>query len=351
MEIFMFSRSLELIGIVSNFSSLEWYRKLSEPGTFSISFLESDAGTLQTGMILYNTDEPEPGIITKLTRESNGKGSELVIAKGYTLSRWLNQRIVATRELLSGTPSSIMRTLVTNNAISPSNNDRKIPNLYLGNDDSVVTDTMQYQTEYTNLAKALTDIADSYELGYGLRFDMSEGKLYFDIWSGTDRTVTSENPCLFSPEFGSVFSQRYYEDISKYASYIICGSGNDDDRIIQDTGGGVGLDRYEIYATASGISKKNQTEAQIKAQLRSAGAEKLAKYPKTKGFESKINIENVTSEFFLGDYITCENKRWGVRENMQVRAIRRNVSATRDETTVTFGDPVPTLTSLLKAKE
>ena len=178
MEIFMFNRSLELIGIVSNFSSLEWYRKLSEPGTFSISFLESDAGTLQTGMILYNTDEPEPGIITKLTRESNGKGSEMVIAKGYTLSRWLNQRIVATRELLSGTPSSIMRTLVTNNAISPSNNDRKIPNLYLGNDDSVVTDTMQYQTEYTNLAKALTDIADSYELGYGLRFDMSEGKLY-----------------------------------------------------------------------------------------------------------------------------------------------------------------------------
>ena len=165
MEIFMFSRSLELIGIVSFFSSLEWYRKLSEPGTFSISFLESDAGTLQTGMILYNTDEPEPGIITKLTRESNGKGSELVIAKGYTLSRWLNQRIVATRELLSGTPSSIMRTLVTNNAISPANNDRKIPNLYLGNDDSVVTDTMQYQTEYTNLAKALTDIADSYELG------------------------------------------------------------------------------------------------------------------------------------------------------------------------------------------
>lgn len=350
MEIFMFSRELELLGIISNFASLEWHRKLSEPGAFSVSFLSSDAGALETGMILYNTDETEPGVITKLTRETNGRGSEMVTAKGYMISRWLNQRIVIERELLSGTPSEIMRTLVINNAISPEDPDRALP-IYMGDDKSIADTVIEYQTEYTNLAKALTDIAQANELGYALRLELSEEKLYFDIWSGTDRTLDSDEPCLFSPEFGSVFSQRYYEDISNRASYCLCGSGNDDDRVVQDTGGGAGLDRFEIYATASGISKKGLTESQIKEQLKNAGAEKLAKYPETKGLESKVNMANVTAPFYLGDYVTCENKRWGVRENMQVKEIRRNVSAGRDETTVTFGDPVPTLTSLIKAKE
>lgn len=350
MEIFTLDSGLELTGIVQNFNSLEWYRKLSEPGTFSASFLYTDAEILQTGAFLYNTDETEPGIITRLSKEIDQKGNELITAKGYMASRILNQRIVASREILTGTPSEIMRTLVENNAINPSNSDRRIPNLHLGSDESSVTEQIEYQTEYVKLSKALTDIATAYELGYTLRLDIAEKRLYFDIWSGTDRTVTSESPCLFSPEFGSVFSQRYYQDDSNYANYVLCGSGNDDDRIVQESGSGAGLNRYEIYATASGISKKDQTEAQIREQLKTAGAEKLAKYPKTKGFESKINIANAM-EFHLGDYVTCENKRWGVREDMQVKAIRRNIKAGRNDTTVTFGDGVPTLTSLLKAKE
>lgn len=351
MEIFTLDRDLELTGIISNFTSLEWYRKLSEPGTFSVSFLSSEAGELREGMVLYNTEETEPGVITKITRESNGRGSEMVIAKGYMMSKYLARRIVASREILTGTPSQIMRTLVVNNAINPSNNDRVIPRLCMGDDNSTVNDTIEYQTEYVNLAKAITGIAAANELGYAFRVDLAEKKLYFDIWSGTDRTIGSETPCLFSPEFGSVFSQRYYEDSSNYASYILCGSGNDDDRILQDTGGGAGLDRYEMYATASGISKKDQTEQQIREQLRNAGVEKLAKYPKTKGFESKVNLENATSEFRLGDYVTCANQRWGVREDMQIKAIRRNISSGNDKTTITFGDEVQTLTSLINAKE
>ena len=350
MEIFILDRELQLSGIVQNFNSLEWCRKLSEPGTFTASFLYSDANILQTGAILYNTDEDEPGIITKLSRETDRKGAELITAKGYMAGRLLSQRIVAAREILTGTPSQIMRTLVANNAVSPSDSDRTIPNLYLGTDGSSVTEQIEYQTEYVKLSKALTDIAEAYELGYKLRLDISTGKLYFDIWSGTDRTVESETPCVFSPEFGSVLSQRYYEDESNYASYILCGSGNDDERIVQAVGGGTGLDRYEMYATASGISKRDQTTAQIREQLKTAGAEKMAKYPKTKGFESRINMENAM-EFHLGDYVTCENKLWGVRETMQVRAIRKSMRAGRNDVTVTFGDEIQTLTSLLKAKE
>ena len=180
--------------------------------------------------------------------------------------------------------------------------------------------------------------------------DIAEQKLYFDIWSGTDRTVNGEHPCLFSPEFGSVFSQRYYEDNSNFANFIMCGSGSDDDRIVQAVGSGTGLARYEMYATASGISKKDQTEAQIREQLKTAGAEKLAKYPMTKGFESKVNVANAM-EFHLGDYVTCENKHWGVRENMQVTAIRNNIKSGKNDITVTFGDAITTLTGLLKAKE
>lgn len=352
MDLYVLNRELEPQAVVSTFRALEWLRKLTEPGTFQLTleYTEEMAELLQIGCLLWNTDSDEPGIITKLQKEASDKGEETIIAKGYMAGRYLNQRIVNTREILTGTPQSIIRTLAEHHAVDPSDPDRAIPNLYLGTDTVTNADLIDYQTEYTNLAKAIGDLAAAHEIGWKIRLDPVEKKLYFDTWSGADRTITSETPCLFSPDFGTILSQRYYRDRGNYATHCTMACGKEDDRITQECGDGEGLDRYEIYANASGITTKDQTEEQIKEQLKAAGAEKLAKYPQTEGFESKIDFQNA-GEFDLGDYVTCENKRWGVRKNYQIKVIRRNIRSGKDETTVTFGDEVQTLTSLLKAKE
>ncbi|MCR5597095.1 MAG: siphovirus ReqiPepy6 Gp37-like family protein [Lachnospiraceae bacterium] len=352
MELYILDQNLDIQGIISNFVSLEWQRKLAEPGQFQVLFDYSDdvAEIVQLGALIYNTDEDEPGIITRLSKEIDAKGNEVINAKGYMAGRYLYQRIINTREILSGTPQSIIRTLASHHAISPSASARAIPKLYLGIDTSAVTEVVAYQAEYTNLAKTIGDIASAYEMGWKIRLDIAEKKMYLDTWTGTDRTIDSETPCLFSTDFGTVLTQRYYRDVSNYATYCICATGKDDDKIVQDVGGGSGLDRYEIFATASGVNKKDQTVSQIKAQLSVSGKEKLAKYPGTEGFESKVDFTNA-GIFSLGDYVTCENKKWGVRKDMQIKTIRRNIRSGKDETIVTFGDEVQTLTSLIKAKE
>ena len=352
MDLYVLNRDLEPQAVISSFRALEWLRKAYEPGTFQVTFEYSEemANILQIGYLLWNTDTDEPGIITKMQKEASDRGEESIIIKGYMAGRYLNQRIVNAREIISDTPQNIMRALVDSHAVDPTDPDRAIPNLYLGTDTATNDDSIDYQTEYVNLAKAISDLAAAHEIGWKIRLDPVEKKLYFDTWTGTDRTITSEQPCLFSPEFGTILSQRYYNDLGNYATFCVMAAGKDDDRITQDCGSGEGLDRYEIYANASGITTKDQTEEQIREQLKAAGAEKLAKYPMTEGFESKINFANA-SEFDLGDYVTCENKRWNVRKDYQIKAIRRNIRNGKDETTVTFGDEVQTLTSLIKAKE
>lgn len=352
MEIFVLDQDLALLGILQNFTSLDWNMKLSDFGSFSVSFVydEDTADILSLGYFLYNTEESEPGIITRLTKEISDTGMETITAKGYMASRILNQRIVLNRSILSDTPSNIMRTLVDENCISATDSDRIIPNLVLGTDTSTVTDSISYQMEYSKVGKVIGDLAGAYGLGFRLRLDLTVPCLCFDVWSGTDRTTTGSSPSLFSPEFGNILSQRYYEDSSNYATYILAGSGTDDDRITQGVGTGEGLDRYEMYASATGISKSDLTEAEVQAQLEVFGAEKLAKYPKTNGFEGKLSADNAMT-YALGDYVTCENKKWGVTKDLQITGIRRNLRAGKDIITITFGDEPTTLTGLLKAKE
>lgn len=56
-------------------------------------------------------------------------------------------------------------------------------------------------------------------------------------------------------------------------------------------------------------------------------------------------------EFALGDFVTCMDQDWGIMEDTQIRSIQKGYSRTEQSFVVTFGDDVPTLIHLMKAKE
>ncbi|MCM1264055.1 MAG: siphovirus ReqiPepy6 Gp37-like family protein [Butyrivibrio sp.] len=352
MEIYILNRDIEILGIFSTYESIIWEPCLHEPGTFKAEFIFSSKMNqiLQLGNLLYKTDELEPGIITRKYLKLNEKGEETILIQGYMASRYLNQRIIWDKMIMNGTVECVMRELVYEQTIVPKDAKRIIPRLELGELQGY-GETISKQISYDNLQLALTELSKQSELGYRLRLDIAERKFLFEVYKGVDRTSHSAVPCVFTRDYNNVYAQEYSEDITNYRNVcLIGGKGEDSDRVMATVGNESGLDRYEMFYNASGLSDKDITDNEYIEQIKQKGEEKLTSYYAARSFESRIN-QSKTLNYALGDYVTCTDRKWGIIVDTQIKKIEKAFSKKEMSIEITFGDDVPTLIQLIKAKE
>lgn len=353
MEIYVLDREIHILGVFSTYESIIWTGKTHEPGPFKMVFVftEKMNRILNRGNLLYKTDEIEPAIITRKYIKLDKYGQQTITIQGYMASRYMNQRIIWKKMVMKGTPEQIMRQMVYEQVINPEDSARRMPLIELGDFKGYDDAEIEKQVTYDNLQESLTDVSKTSELGYRLRLDYGRRKLIFEVYKGVDRTIGTEHPCIFARKYKNVYTQQYSEDDSTYRNVcLVGGPGEDDQRILETVGEASGLDRYELFYNASGISDKDITRAELINQLKQKGEEKLAAYYVAKAFESKINQKKAMT-YALGDYVTCTDSIWGVTVNTQVKAIQKGLSKKEESLVVTFGDNVPTLIELIKAKE
>lgn len=353
MEIYVLDNKINILGVFSTYESILWTEKVHEPGTFKAVFVFTQKMNkiLNRGNLLYKTDEAQPGIIKRKFLKMDKYGRKTIVIQGFMANRYLNQRIIWNKMVMKGTPEQIMRQMVEEQVINPEDSDRKMSIIELGDFKGYDDEEIEKQVSYNNLQESLTDISKTSELGYRLRLDFTIKKFLFEVYKGVDRTIGTENPCIFSRKYKNVYTQEYSEDDSNYRNIcLVGGPGEDDERILVSVGEASGLDRYEFFYNASGLSEKDITTEELKNQLRQKGKEKTAAYPIAKAFESKINQKKAMT-YALGDYVTCTDPEWGVTNDTQVKAIQKGLSKKEESLVVTFGDGIPTLISLIKAKE
>ena len=125
MELKIFNKDLEFIGIIEGFTSLRWVRRYYKSGEFelhcpltidTINFLKKDN-------IIYIGDREAAYIVErKLDLDSNG--NETLVIKGFSLTQYLNRRINWGRLITTDTAENVMRRLVNDNAINPNDSTR-----------------------------------------------------------------------------------------------------------------------------------------------------------------------------------------------------------------------------------
>lgn len=351
MEIYVLDKDINILGVFSTYEAIIWIPKLNEPGTFKAEFVFSEKMNriLQLENLLYKTDEDEAAIITRKYLKLNNRGEEIIQIQGYMASRYLNRRIIWGKMILSGTPEEVMRKMVFDQVVLPEDERRKMARIQLG-ELKGYDGYIEKQVSYDNLQETLTDISRTSELGYRLRLDISEKMFFFDVYQGVNRTIGTENPCIFTRDFNNVYTQEYSEDKSNYRNVcLVGGTGEESDRIMTAVGEGEDVERFEMFCNVSGLSNDGVTEAEYLAQLAQKGKEKLASFYAAKAFESKINHERAMP-FSLGDYVTCTDSRWNVSVNTQIKALQKGFSKSEKSLVVTFGDDVPTLIQLIKAR-
>ena len=363
MQIYVFDKNLNRIGLIDQYSSLIWTRSTSTAGNFELT-LNVDSNSInllqKENIICKSNDLTECAFIEKRTIEENNEGVETLVITGRFIPFYFNRRIIWGIENINSTSETAMRKLVDSNCINVSS-DRKIPLLKLGNFNNF-QDKVNYQVSYGNLHEELENISIGNDINFKIITDLNNKSHIFTTYKGIDRTVNqSVYPhCIFSADFDNVYEQSYTETNENYRNVaLIGGEGEGAERKLTSIGNTKGLDRYELFVDARDIQPTNEDDSVIPHNeyiklLIQRGNDKLSEMTEVKTFESKVNVSNANlvykSDFDLGDYVTCQNRRWGITIDVKITEIEEIYNEDGIEINVTFGDAIPNIMTKIKAK-
>lgn len=359
MELYIFDKELNFKGILESYFSLIWTRKYSKCGTFELhcSLTPITLDLLKVGNVIWKKDDVEAGYIEYRNLKQDTEGKETLAVKGNFLTGYLGRRIVWGMKNFNTTPELAIRELINDNAINPTDTDRKIDLLTLG-DVKGCTGDINLQVSYKNLLEETESIANTSELGIRTLIDIQNKQMVFDIYEGLDRSAgqSVNPPAIFSREFENILEQEYTDSFNNYRNTVlVAGEGEGSERELVSIEEGQGLDRFEMFVDARDLQSTDGDTtipiAEYRELLEGRGISKLSEHKEIQTFESKINLRsNLTykEDFDLGDIVTCTSKKWGVTIDTRITEIEEVYEEDGYNVNVTFGNNIPTLIDVIK---
>lgn len=323
MNLYVLNKDRETIAIEDTYESLIWNPQFYDPGAFEI-YTRASSRLFEIFALdnyVMRDDSDMVGVIERVQTVSDIEDGEHMIISGRCVKSFLERRIIWKQRDISGTIENVMRTLITENAISPSIAARKIPNLVLAPANGW---TERIDTQYTgdNLLEVVIALCKLY--GYGFKVILNEQKkfvIYF--YRGINRSYAqTENPyVVFSPEFENITTSDFTHDKSTLKNACnVAGEGEGNARKYYAVGTASGLERREMFVDARDLSseveddsgnKKTLTTAEYNEVLASRGREQLAENPETFQFEGEAETTRqyvYGEDFDLGDIVQVKDK-------------------------------------------
>ncbi len=333
-SIYVLDRDFNFLGVIDEYVSVIWRPAYFDIGDFeiymgatdkAIALLKENNFVVRSSDITVdkegNTTYKKVMIIKSLQLATDIENGDFLTATGRELKYLLHQRIVWKQTSLTGTAENAIRRLVTENAIAPTDSNRIIPNLILG-DEAGLTSTIEKQVTGDYLDQTIVDICSSFNFGWDIH--VLNNQFIFSVYEGIDRSYgQTERPyVVFSDEFENLHNTEYELKTEEYANTtLIGGEGEGSQRFFATVGNeNSGFDRYELFTDANDISRTvmndDGTETILSssvytAMLQERGNEKLAELTYTEGFSGEV-LSDITfkygEDFNLGDTVTVINK-------------------------------------------
>ena len=292
--------------------------------TSDISVDAQGKSTYQKVMIIKN--------IELITDVENG---DFLSITGRELKYLLHQRIIWEQTNLTDTAENAIRTLVTENAIQPTDTNRVIPNLVLGAS-AGLTDSIEKQVTGEYLDETIIQICTTYS--YGFDMYIYNGYLVLIVYTGLDRSYdqTDRPYVVFSDDFENLYNTDYQIQTEEYANCtLVGGEGEGIERTYITVNSELsGLNRYETFTDARDISQNKDSEDEIPLQqylqlLQERGRENLAEFQYTEGFSGEVldMAFKYGTDFDLGDIVTVINS-YGISKNVRVLSAIESEDAT-----------------------
>ena len=359
MELFIYDKDLILKGIVDKISSFIWTRRYWKAGDFKllVPFTELNASLLQKDALLIKRGDDEAGQITYINIRKNVYGMEEIEVQGRFVTAWLDKRIVLTQINANDNSQNLLNRVVTENITNPTNNKRKFPMFELETGQADVgSGLFNYTSEpFTSVLLAAEGLAMGAKIGFKVAADFRAAKYIFKVFKGRELTVdqTDNPPCVFSQDFDNVYEQEYTNSTEHYKNTAYIGGEEREgiERVIVEIGDSAGLDRSEVFISASDIARISEADITIplatyRQMLIDRGNTEIERFSETLNFSSKINsFSNLRYkvDYDIGDRVTCVNKSWGIKITVRITEIMETFQRTRNDIFITFGESLPTL--------
>ena len=335
--------SFERLAVIDDYISFIWTTRYYTPGDFELCLAADPKymSLIRADYYITRDDDENVGIIEDIKIQRTEDAQDLLIVTGRFLSSILERRIIATQTTLTGKVSDCISQLITDNIIAPEIIDREIPSFVLGTYSA--TDTMDAQYTGKNLMATVTDICQTYGLGYKVTLD-SYNRFVFTLYKGTDRTYDQNvNPwVIFSDKYDNLLSSEYEENYRTLkTAVLVAGEGEGlDRRTLWVSTGESGLDRREVYKDQRQLRSNNGeiSSSDYEDMLEEAGKEDLTDY--TTAFSGTVYFDNIQykTDVNIGDLCVIENSAWGIYINSRLVEVIESISETGEFSIIpTFG--------------
>lgn len=322
MELTVLNTNLDAISMVDTYESFIWTDRYYASGDFELfsAMREGVLSYIKQDYYLQNRDSEHVMIIEKLLISSDVEDGNRITITGGSLEAILARRVVWGQKTISGNLQNGIKTLLLENVISPTDNNRKIDNfIFKASTDSSIT-ALTIEAQYTgdNLYDVIQKICEEKNIGF--KVTLNDNKQFvFELYSGTDRSYdqTVVPYVVFSPNFENIINSNYIESKSTLKNItLVGGEGEGASRKYTTVGNGIGLNRRELFTDARDISSDVGdgiilTDAEYTALLQQRGKEKLAENKDITSFEGQVETTlmfKYGEDFFNGDVVQVANE-------------------------------------------
>lgn len=337
--------------------SVTFTENLTEPGSFSltISGWEPYTDTLRQGNLIWIRANGLSlwGIIRGVEEGRQGIQADFSYSgddlKGYCKQRiclYVQDGDLEGYDTVKGSTETVLKHYVRNNAVSPQNQARKIPGLSIGEDQGRGIPDDRYMARFNRLSDLLQEVSAAQEMGWTVDMDLSTGEMVMDVIQGTDRTAgQSERPrIILDVNLHTADSSRFVSDSENYRNAFYTtksGAQTEAEEMTllffrENEEEPQGNTRFETQIEVD----VDSTAEDIVGEMENLARKEATNFEQDDAFTIELNGAYVYGkDFFLGDFVTAQDKVLGRREDVQLVSVTHSWSSLGYQITGTFGKP------------
>jgi hypothetical protein len=331
--------------VIDVYESLIWTERYAAYGDFELVVYSTAANRLRFAigqwLVLDTTFSVRVMMLETIQNSVDTQGNMTLTIKGRSIEALLDSRVVratmsnTTTEpkwVTTGTPSNIAIQIFHNICVAGTLDPNDvIPNIVEAS--SFTSDMIQppatsitYEIPPKSLYAALTDICGIYLLGFQLTRPNESLSLFYEVYTGRDRTTrqTNFNAVVFSPDLDNLQGTTELTSISAYknVAYVISPVGVQTVYAPGTSSSITGFARQVMVVNATDINDTDPTVAATKLQQR--GLQELGKNRQTYAFDGQLsqNSQYVYGiDYNLGDLVELRNSDGVISEMLVTEQI------------------------------
>ena len=320
MDLHVLNTNFETIAVIDAYESMLWTDRYNEPGEFEIYTPVSDEMLEfpKVNNYIRIKESKHLMIVEDVQIEANVESGNHIKIKGRSLESILDRRYVVNELNVTGSVQNTIKSIITNNIISPSDSDRQISNfIFEDSEDTKITE-LTYENQYKgkSILEIVEEICKDKEIGFQVLLN-DNGQFVFSLYAGTDRSYRQEALpwVVFKPSFENLLNSNYAEEHNAAKTFCYVHGQYSENQsqsdVIRTVGSGTGLLRKEVYKE-SGVSKDDgESLASWYAKLDQSGTDELKEKKIKKVFEGELETTRMfiyDRDFFVGDVVQVANE-------------------------------------------